>query len=915
MFCPISLVTLRGGPTVAYDSPAEDVRPIPGFHLAIAAPRSARPGSAFIALAALFALIAFAGSLEALHAAPPQSSRAAASTSAGENSNRLVKPLVSPGAASTASTSTAAPYRAVLNQYCVVCHNEQLHTAGLVLSKLDVANVPEGAETWEKVIGKLRTGAMPPVGMPRPDKATYDGLAAYLETALDQAAVAKPNPGRVAVHRLNRAEYTNALRDLLAVDVDVESLLPVDDSGYGFDNIANVLSVSPMLLVRYMSAAGKVTRLAIGDPNVLPNLETYDLPYLLPQDERMSEDLPFGSRGGVAIRHNFPLDGEYLIKIRLQRAGIEHDRQIIGLSEPHQLDVRVDGERIKLFTVGGQPNHTEKSQPSATDSQKKAFGYDFRTDSSDANLEVRFAAKAGERVVDVNFVNDSWEREGVLDSPLAEFRLLDKSSEGRSDSPGTEEDSPAVAQVSISGPYNPKGLSETSSRRKIFICRPANSADELACANKILSALARSAYRRPVAASDLQPLLNLYKVGRKDGDFEAGIAMALQRILVSPEFLFRMERDAASVVPGTAYRVSDIELASRLSFLLWSSIPDNQLLNLAAAGKLKDPAVLERQVRRMLADPRSNALVTNFFGQWLYLRNMPGVHPDQDAFPEFDESLRAAFEQETQLFLESNLREDRSVLDLLNADYTFVNERLARFYGIPDVYGSHFRRVSLSGHEERRGLLGQGSILTVTSYANRTSPTIRGKWLLTNVLGTPPPPPPPDVPSLKETPPNGKVLTMRERMEQHRSNAACAVCHAQMDPLGFALENFDGVGEWRATSEAGSPVDASGVLPNGLKFNGPAELRNVLLSHPEQFAKTVTERMLTYALGRGVEYYDQPAIRKITREAAPNNYQWSSIILGIVNSVPFQMRMTKPQEAPIVRTAQSQNQAAREPKP
>jgi hypothetical protein len=414
----------------------------------------------------------------------------------------------------------------------------------------------------------------------------------------------------------------------------------------------------------------------------------------------------------------------------------------------------------------------------------------------------------------------------------------------------------------------------------------------------------------------VQALLNLYNIGRKEGGFEAGIGMALQRILVSPEFLFRIEHNPASVAPGSAYRISDLELASRLSFFLWSSIPDNQLLNLAAAGKLKEPAILEQQVRRMLADSRSNALVKNFFGQWLYLRNMPGVHPDQEAFPEFDENLREAFEQETQLFLESNLREDRSVQDLLNADYTFVNERLAKFYGIPNIYGSHFRRVSLQGHEERRGLLGQGSILTVTSYANRTSPTIRGKWLLTNVLGTPPPPPPPNVPSLKEdNTANGKVLTMRERMEQHRSNAACAVCHAQMDPLGFALENFNGVGEWRSTSEAGTPVDASGGLPNGTKFNGPAELRKVLLSHPEQFANTVTDRLLTYALGRGVEYYDQPAIRKITREAASNNYRWSSLILGIVNSTPFQMRMSKSQGPATTKNTESQIQARTESKP
>ena len=864
---------------MANDSPAEDVRP------------SLKVLRAVFVLAAMM----FGVSAAVLNAAPPQSNASVAS-------QRSPSPDV----------STAAPYRALLNQYCVVCHNEQLHTAGLVLSKLDVTNVPAGAETWEKVIGKLRTGAMPPVGMPRPDKATYDAFATYLETALDRAAITDPNPGRVAIHRLNRAEYRNAIRDLLATDIDVESLLPVDDSGYGFDNIADVLSVSPMLLVRYMSAAGKVSRSAIGDANVLPNLETYDVPYLLAQDERMSEDLPFGSRGGVAIHHNFPVDGEYLIKIRLQRAGIEHDRQIIGLSEPHQLDIRVDGERIKLFTVGGEQEKSGGPNPSG----KKKFGYDYRSaDDADAHLEVRFPAKAGSRLVGVNFLNDAWEREGVLDSPLAEFRLLDKSSEGRSDSPGTKEDAPAVSQVSIGGPYNAKGLGETPSRRKIFVCRPASSTEELPCATKILSGLARSAYRRPVSNADVQALLSLYNIGRKEGGFEAGIEMALQRMLVSPEFLFRIEHDPVSVAPGSVYRVSNLELASRLSFFLWSSIPDNQLLNLAAAGKLKEPAILEQQVRRMLADPRSNALVTNFFGQWLYLRNMPGVHPDQDAFPEFDENLREAFEQETQLFLESNLREDRSVLDLLNADYTFVNERLARFYGIPNIYGSHFRRVSLEGHEERRGLLGQGSILTVTSYANRTSPTIRGKWLLTNVLGTPPPPPPPDVPSLKETPPNGKVLTMRERMEQHRSNAACAVCHAQMDPLGFAMENFNGVGEWRTTSEAGTPVDASGVLPSGIKFNGPAELRKVLLSHPEQFANTVTDRLLTYALGRGVEYYDQPAIRKITREAASNNYRWSSLILGIVSSTPFQMRLSKPQEPAAVRTALSQNSVAKESKP
>jgi mono/diheme cytochrome c family protein len=814
-------------------------------------------------------------------AAPPAASKKA-------NSQQLKLPKQHNLAAIAAHRSSrdvsaaTSHYREVLNQYCVVCHNQQLRTAGLTLDKVDVGKVPEGAQVWEKVLDKLRAEAMPPAGMPRPDPAFYHGLVSYLETSLDHAAAVKPEPGRVAIHRLNRAEYTNAVRDLLATAIDGESLLPVDDSGYGFDNIADVLSVSPMLLTRYMSAAGKVARLAIGDPDVRPNLESYDIPYLLTQDDRMSEDLPFGSRGGIAIRHNFPCDGEYVIKIRLQRAGIEHDRQIIGMSAPHQMDIRLDGQRVKLLTVGGQAA-----------GKKKAFGYDNSARTLDSDAEVRFSAKAGTRLVGINFVNDDWEREGVLESSLAQYRLLDKSSEGRSDSPGDKGDAPAVSQVSIAGPYNPQGMGDTPSRRKIFVCHPTSSADELPCAKKIISNLARHAYRRPVTDEDLRPLLSVYKVGRREGNFEAGISTALQRILVSPEFLFRIERDPSNLVAGAVYRVDDLELASRLSFFLWSSIPDDELLNQATAGKLKDPVVLEHQVRRMLADPKSRALVTNFFGQWLYLRNMPGVHPDPEAFPDFDENLRAAFEQETQLFLDSNLREDRSVLNLLNANYTFLNDRLAKFYGIPNVYGSQFRRVSLVGHDERRGLLGQGSVLTVTSYANRTSPTLRGKWLLSNVLGTPPPPPPPDVPSLKEDK-KQQTLTMRERMEQHRANPACSVCHARMDPMGFALENFNGIGEWRTVGEGHTPIDASGALPEGTKFNGPAELRKLLLSHPDQFASSVTEELLTYALGRGVEYYDKPAIRKIVRDAGASDYHWSSIILGIVNSAPFRMRMTRP---------------------
>ncbi|MBI4464008.1 MAG: DUF1592 domain-containing protein [Acidobacteria bacterium] len=697
--------------------------------------------------------------------------------------------------------------------------------------------------------------------MPRPDKATYDSFATYLETELDRAATAHPNPGRPAIHRLNRAEYTNAIRDLLAVDIDGRSLLPTDDSGYGFDNIADVLSVSPLLLERYMSAARKISRRAIGDAAIRPDVETYDVPQFLTQEDRTSEDLPFGSRGGIAIRHHFPLDGDYTIRIRLQR---NFDGYILGLGEPHQLEVRLDRARIKLFTIGGE--HKSKQE------QEEYVQF-----TADAGLEIRFPANAGTRLVGVAFLKETSKSEDVLRSRLLGYVFSH---------PG--EGNPAVGSVAISGPYDAKGPGETPSRRKIFVCRPTGSQDEETCAKKILSTLARRAYRRPVTDADVQTLLGFYKAGRGEGGFEAGIEMALQAILVSPEFLFRIERNPVNVAPGAAYRISDFELASRLSFFLWSSIPDDQLLDLAARGKLQDSEVLQQQARRMLQDARSKALVNNFAGQWLYLRNMGSVSPDPDAFPDFDDNLREAFQRETELFFESLLREDRSVVALLNADYTFLNERLARHYQIPNVYGSHFRRVVLS-EEERKGLLGQGSILTVTSYANRTSPTIRGKWLLENILGTPPPPPPPNGPSLKDRGENGKILSVRQRLEQHRANPVCASCHSRMDPLGFALENFDAIGKWR-TAEDNTPVDSSGVLPDGTKFQGPAELRKILLSNPEQFVTTITEKLLTYALGRGVEYYDAPAIRKIVREAAPNDYRWSALIMGIVKSTPFQMR-------------------------
>ena len=756
----------------------------------------------------------------------------------------------------TPISSHASQQRAVLDRYCVVCHNEQLRTAGLTLDTMDVEQIGEGAPVWEKVLRKLQGRAMPPEGMPRPDEATYDSLAGYLEQQLDSA---RPNPGRPVLHRLNRAEYSNAVRDLLGLEIDGASLLPADDSGYGFDNIGDVLSVSPMLLERYMSAARKISRLAIGDHSGRPDSEIYEVPSFLRQEDRASEDLPFGSRGGIAVRHFFPVDGDYLIKVSLKTS--YDGASVLGIAEEHQLDIRLDRKRIGQFTVGGAGGGSRKISP-------------VGENAPDAHLEVRFPVAAGPRVVGVVFLKETW---------ATEQRIHPK--------PGSRElEEPSVGSITISGPYNARGPGETPSRTRILVCSPASSQDEEPCARTIVRTLARRAYRRPIRDDELPTLLGPYQIGR-DGGFEAGIERALQRILVSPEFLFRIERDPKNIEPGTIYPISDLELASRLSFFLWSSIPDDPLLDVAAAGRLKDPAVLEEQVGRMLADPRSKALVSNFAGQWLYLRNMAMVAPDLGEFPEFDENLREALQRETQLFFESMLREDHSVADLLDADYTFLNERLARHYGIENVYGNHFRRVVLS-HEERKGLLGKGSILTTTSYANRTSPVLRGKWVLENILGTPPPPPPPDVPDLEEASGDGKALTMRERMEKHRANLACAACHARMDPLGFALENFDAIGGWR-TTEAGSPIDSSGALPDGTEFEGAPGLRRILLDRRQEFVMNVTDKLLTYALGRGVEYYDAPAVRSIMREAAPNDYRWSSLITGIVKSTPFQMRRSE----------------------
>ena len=771
----------------------------------------------------------------------------------------------------------AAQYRALLDRYCVTCHNERTRVADLALDTTDIDHVGQGAEVWEKVARKLRTRAMPPLGRPRPDETAYNAFASWLETALDRAAVASPDPGRrPAVHRLNRAEYTNAIRDLLGLNIDSGSLLPPDDSGYGFDNIADVLSVSPTLTERYLSAARKISRLAVGDPTLQPATDTFAVNKYLKQDGRLSEDLPFGSRGGLAVQYYFPVDGDYVVKIYLLRT---YTDQIRGLLEPHQLDVRLNGARIGQFTIGSQLDVSANESAGDSDAQQR------RRELEDVDgQEVHFSAKAGPGVLGVSFVDQG---------SVPEFMLRPQYSVTSYEYAGDRTIPPGIGKIEIRGPYDVKGRGDTPSRRRIFVCRPTGGSDEEPCADRILSTLARRAYRRPVTEADVQPLLNLYTAARRREDFDGGIEMALRRILVSPDFLFRTERDPVNAAPDAAYRISDLELASRLSFFLWSSIPDDELLDAAERGQLTKPAVLEQQVRRMLADPRSSAaLVSNFAGQWLHLRNIRLVSPDPYAFPEWDDDLRGALERETQLFLESQLREDRSVPELLTADYSFVNERLARHYGIPNVYGSHFRRVTLT-NEARKGLLGKGSILTVTSYPHRTSPVLRGKWLLENILGMPPPPPPPDAGALQENDnADSTPLSLRERMEAHRANPVCASCHSTMDPLGFALENFDGIGKWRTSSEAGTRIDASGTLLDGTTFDNPKTLRQALVRDPENFVTTVTEKLLTYALGRGVEYYDAPAIRQIVRGAATHDYRWSSLIVGITESMPFQMRRT-----------------------
>jgi mono/diheme cytochrome c family protein len=773
------------------------------------------------------------------------------------------------GAGRFSPQSTGAPEpvvteRATINQYCVACHNERVKTAGLALDAAGIDRVGEHAETWEKVVRKLRGRMMPPPGRPRPDEAAYDAVVTYLENSLDRAASAAPNPGRTdTFRRLNRTEYQNAIRDLLALDIDVSALLPKDDVSHGFDNVGTA-QLSPTLLERYLAAAQKVSRLAVGSPLSSPASHIVVLPSDLTQEDH-ADGLPFGTRGGTIVRYNFPLDGAYEIQVRLSR---DRNENVEGLTEPHQVEVALDGKRVEVFTV--KPNRNQS-------------GAYYADEAVDKNLKLRLPVEAGPHELGVTFLRKTFALPETERQPYQAHFNMDRH-------PRIQ---PAVYSVSITGPFEPGVATGTPSRDRIFVCRPSAPSAEADCAKNIITTLARRAYRRPVSDADLQAPLAFYNEARADGGFDAGIEMALRAILASTEFLFRVERDPRNVAPGTAYQVSDVELASRLSFFLWNSIPDQELLDLAVRGALKEPAVLQAQTRRMLADPRSEALVTDFAGQWLYLRNLAASNPDARMFPDFDDNLRQAFRRESELFFASIVKEDRSVLDLLRADYTFVNERLARHYGIPSVYGSRFRRVTLGDGSVRGGLLGQGSILTVTSYANRTSPVLRGKWVLDNILGTPPPPPPPNVPPLPDNHAGGRALSMRERMVQHRANPACSGCHQLMDPAGLSMEHFDAIGRWRARTEAGTAVDASGGLPDGSTFDGMDGLRRALLNRPELFVSTLTEKLLTYALGRGLEYYDAPTVRAIAKDARLNDYRFSSLVLGIVTSSPFQMRRSQ----------------------
>ncbi|HEV8393570.1 MAG TPA: DUF1592 domain-containing protein [Vicinamibacterales bacterium] len=779
---------------------------------------------------------------------------------------------VSTGASSAVRAQAPAvpptPVASLVTTYCVSCHNDRAKVGGFSLAAADAAQVERSAEAWEKVVVKLRSRSMPPAGMRRPDNNTYDAVSQWLEQELDRAALARPNPGRPAnLHRLNRGEYANAIRDLLGIDVDAAALLPPDTQAYGFDTNADALSIEPALLDRYLTAAATIARIAVGDPSVAPAVERYTAVQgnaneqtWLWQTERLSEDFPLGSRGGIAARHYFPVDGEYDLRVRLARTYADVIR---GLQAPSDIDVRVDGVRVGKFTVGGAKAPAESQD-------------------ADEPLHVRVPVKAGSRQIVATIVKT----DGARPEGLGPDRIPIWNRDG---------DVPTfplgISSLLVTGPYNGRVPAESPSRQRIFECDGRGDATE--CATRILAILARRAYRRPATAADAQTLMEFFAGARAGGSFDDGIRAALERLLVSPDFLFRIESDPRNVAPGAAYRISDVELASRLSYFLWSSGPDDELLDLAVAGQLRQPGVLDQQVRRLLVHPRARAaLVNNFFGQWLQTRNVWLLTPDANTrFPWFDDNLRAAFVRETDLFLDDQLKADRSIADLLSADYTFLNQQLAGHYGIRGVYGSHFRRVTLAD-ENRWGLLGKASVLAVTSYPTRTSPTIRGKWLLDNILAAPVPPPPPDVNTTLEESKAGKPESVREMLERHRTNPTCASCHARMDPLGFSLENFDAIGQWR-TVDGESAINPTGVLLDGTTVNGPAALRRALMAQKEQFVRTVTAKLLTYALGRDMEYFDAPAIRGIVRAAAADDYRWSAAILAIVKSPPFQMRRAR----------------------
>jgi mono/diheme cytochrome c family protein len=791
-------------------------------------------------------------------------------------------------AAARPTADDATRYAAVLKQYCAGCHNARLATAatssGVVFDTVDLHNLPANAAMWERVVRKLRAGAMPPSGVPHPDGPTQQALLTWLEQRLD-AGAATPNPGRPVLHRLNRTEYRNAVRDLLALDIgDVSALLPPDDSAYGFDKIADFLGVSQVLLERYLSAAGRISALAVGSLDVVPGSDTYSARQDLSQDKHL-DGMPFGTVGGIRATHTFPVDGDYVIQATLYRTNVDQTR---GLEHAHQLEMAVDGERVFLETIGGTPPGNPGGVDEAATGRGRLLS---RSDAIDTGLQVRVRVKAGPRDVTAAFL----QRSRAADSrKLQPYR----SSFDTYDATGY----PHIRSLVIKGPFVVDEAGETPSRARIFSCRPATVAQEDACARQILSSLVRRAYRQPAAATDVNRAMQFYRTGREGGNFEAGIQLALQRILASPKFVLRVERDPGNAPAGLAHRISDLELASRLSFFLWSSIPDDELLGLAIKDRLHEPLVLQQQVRRMLRDERSRALVDNFAAQWLQLRNLQRVTPDNDLFPEFDDNLRQSFRREVELLFSSIMREDRSVLELLTADYTFVDERLARHYGIPGVYGSQFRRVAVTD-DARKGLLGKGAILTVTSNADRTSPVVRGKWILDNLQGMPPPSPPANVPPLSDSA-GTEPKSMRAQMAVHRANAVCASCHKLMDPIGLALENFDAIGRWR-TKDAAGPIDASGDLLDGTHVDGVVQLRQALLKRPDVFVGTLTEKLMTYALERGVEAPDMPTVRGIVRDTARQDYKFSSLVLGVVKSPAFQMRLKTGASDSGLRTAAS----------